>query len=245
MNDSALAGTATQEKTLNQVIVSSDKPKTNSERFADEKVSGQMKRSQFLRNEIDLIANPETIDNRSIFSYIQSRIPSLKVFYTSTGTPILQALNGGTVGVYLNDQELPLGESLGFLSHLMVRDVAQLKYYSMSFKPKLIGGNPLTDAKASDGGDLMIYTKDDFVSDDRTKGLQKTRVVGYDIEKPGMELQSASTGSLFWKPGWKVESGQRIFIDLPPGAENNTEIVIEGINAYLMPYRFTQKLVFN
>jgi hypothetical protein len=235
-----------EEKTLNQVVINTNAQKTESEKYADRYVSGEMKKTNALRNEIDLIKNPEVIDNRSIWTYIQSRIPSLRVFISPQGNPVLSASNGGTVGVYLNDMELPIDESLNFLNNLQVKDVAQVKYYGISFRPKMIGKNPLTDAKAADGGDLLIYTKRDYSPEEKTKGLPKTTVVGYTIEKPALTSERANNGSLFWKPDWNVESGQRIYIGLPAsGTEKNTENIIEGINRNAAPYRFTQKLVFN
>lgn len=207
-----------------------------------------MKKSNALKSEIDFIKNPEAIDNRSLFAYIQGRMPSLRVWITPQGNPVLSASNGGTVGVYLNDMELPLDESLSFISNLLIKDVAQVKYYSMSFKPKMLGGNPLTDPKAMDGGDLLIYTKRDYsASEEKTKGLPKTMVAGYNAGKPEVisTLIPDNKESLFWKPDWNVESGQRIFIGLPAtGSEKNIEIIIEGINTNLAPYRFTEKLVF-
>lgn len=238
-----------EEKTLRQVVVTSAKEMTESEKYTEKYTSGQMKRSNALRNEFDFIKNPEALDNKTLFAYLQSRMSSLRVMLSPQGNPILIPSNGGTVGVYLNDLELPLDASLDFLNNLLVKDVAQVKYYSMSFKPKLIGGNPLTDARAADGGDLLIYTKRDYVpGEEKTKGLPKTSIVGYSVQKPysnTMEV-TGNTESLFWKAGWQVETGQRIYIGLPKNdTSKNVDILIEGINNLAAPYRFTQKLVFN
>ncbi len=238
----------TDEKTLSQVVVTAPKEKTESEKYADKYASGQMKRSNALINEFDFIKNPEPIDNTPLFTWLQARMSSLRISISPMGSPILTASRGGTVGVYLNDLELPLDGSLDFLSNLQVKDVAQVKYYAMSFKPKLIGGNPLTDSRAADGGDLLIYTKRDYMAgEEKTKGLPKTSIVGYYAQKPFISSTVVTDNyeSLFWKPDWKVESGQRIYIGLPvSGAEKNVEIIIEGINTLLAPYRFTQKLTF-
>jgi len=143
--------------------------------------------------------------------------------------------------------ELPLNESMDAVKDLQIKDIAMVKFYSMSFKPKIIGGNPLTDSKASDGGDLMIYTKRDYNAEEKTKGLPKTKVIGYTLEKRDdlSLIPAGNDGSLYWKSDWTVESGQSIFVHLPAGdLKEDVEIIIEGINAFSAPYRFTQKLVF-
>lgn len=236
------------EKTLSQVTVTADKEKTESEKYTDKYVSGQMKKSSALRNEFDFIKNPESIDNKSLFLFLQTRISSIRIFTTAFGGLQISGTNGGTVGVYLNDMELPPNESMDIIKDLLVKDVAMVRFYSMSFKPKLIGGNPLTDSKASDAGDLMIYTKRDFNASEKTKGLPKTTVVGYDLTGAPSNMISAqdNNGSLFWKPDWKVAAGQVIYIALPAGETGKKiEIALEGINTFLAPFRFKQNLVFN
>jgi len=234
------------EKMLKQVIVTAEKEKTDSEKFVDRYVSGQMKRSHSSRNEFDFIKNPEEVDNRSLFDFLKGRIPSIKVFINSEGTPVVRATNGGTVGVYLNDMELD--SNISYLSGIQIKDVAMIKYYSMSFKPKSQWRNMLTDMRAGDGGDLLIYTKQDFSpSEEKTKGLPKATVVGYTLERKDnlSALSSGNQESLFWKADWNVESGQSIFVHLPAGdVKEDVEIIIEGINAFSAPYRFAQKLVF-
>ncbi len=246
--DSSINNIEADEKILKTVVVTANKEKTNSEKFADKYISGQMKRSNGSRNEIDFIKNPEAIDNRSIWSYLQTSIPGIRIRITSQGTPIISGTFGCTVGVYLNDMELHGGDGLNFLNNLLIRDVAQVKYYSLSFKPKMIGNKAIDDIKACDGGDLLIYTRQDFVaSEEKSRGLPKATVVGYHVEKLNpVSNNILDNKSLFWKPEWNVESGQRILIGLPaPELEKDVEIIIEGININLAPYRFTQKLVFN
>lgn len=238
--------TNTDEKTLQQVEVTATREMTETQKYADKYISGQMKGSNSLRNEIDFIKNPEAIDNRSIWTYLQSSIPGIRVVIDPQGNPAVYGTFACTVGVYLNDMELTGGGSLSFLNNLQIKDVAQVKFYSMSFKPKLIGGNPLTDIRACDGGDLLIYTKRDYVAgEEKTKGLPKTTIVGYTVEKPDLFSLLAPVGneSLFWKANWNVESGQRILTHIPPGSEE-VEIIIEGINSFAAPYRFKQKLAF-
>jgi len=234
------------EKILKQVIVTADKEKTNSEKFTDRYVSGQMKRSQGTRNEYDFIKNPEEIDNRSLFDFIKGRIPNIRVFIDFMGTPVLRGTNGGTVGVYLNDMDIE--SNLNQLSGIQIKDVALIKYHSISLKPKNGLKNELVDVKGGDAGDLLIYTKQDFSpNEEKTKGLPKTSVVGYTLERKDYDpsLLTDETGPLFWKPDWNVESGQRIFVHVPAGGlKEDVEIIIEGINALSAPYRFTQKLVF-
>lgn len=233
------------EKTLNQVTITTARDKTNSEVYADKYVSGQMKRAYALRNEIDFIKNPEAIDNRSFWNYLQSSIAGIRVVIGAQGNPEVYGTFGCTVGVYLNDMELTGGESLSFLNNLQIKDVAQVKYYSMSFKPKLIGGNPLLDIRACDGGDLLIYTKRDFNPlEEKTKGLPKTTIAGYTLEKKNFVLPD-NPGYLFWRPDWNVESGQRIYVHVPsPDSKKDVEIIIEGINNFSAPYSFKQKLLF-
>lgn len=234
------------EKILKQVIVTAGKVKTDSEKFADRYVSGQMKRSEGTRNEYDFIKNPEEVDNRSLFDFIKGRIPNLKVFMDFEGTPVIRGTNGGTVGVYLNDMDIE--NSLNQLAGLQIKDVALIKYHSISLKPKTGLRNELTDMRGGDAGDLLIYTRQDFSpTEEKTKGLPKATVVGYTLEKKDYapSIFPDDARSLFWKPDWNVESGQRIFMQVPAGGlKEDLEIVIEGINAFAAPYRFTQKLVF-
>lgn len=244
--DSSISILNPDEKTLNQVTITTARDKTNSEMYADKYVSGQFKRSYALRNEIDFIKNPEAIDNRSLWNYLQSSIAGIRVVIGAQGNPEVYGTFGCTVGVYLNDMELTGGGSLSFLNNLQIKDVAQVKYYSMSFKPKIIGGQVLTDIRACDGGDLFIYTKRDFnPSEEKTKGLPKTTVAGYTLEKKDYALSSDSPGYLFWMPEWNAESGQRIYVNVPlADSKKDVEIIIEGINNFSAPYRFKQKLVF-
>lgn len=237
------------EKTLNQVIVSAGKEKTETEKYSEKYVAEQMKRSHALRNEFDFIKNPEPIDNRSLFVFLQSRIPSLRIWITPLGNIEIRGTNGGSVGVYLNDMELPLNESMDMVKDLQIKDIALVKFYSMSFKPKIIGGDILRDLKASDGGDLLIYTKRDYApSEEKTKGLPKTIVAGYDVTKTQAVINAFpfDRESSFWKSDWKVASRQTIYITLPAGKKDETyEMVLEGINEFQLPFHFSQKLIFN
>lgn len=236
----------TDQKTLQPVTVIAEKEKSESEKFADKHVSGQMKRSNALRNEYDFIKDPVTVDNVSVFDFIKGRFPGLKIQTDRDGTPYISGSSGGTVGVYLNDMELD--SNLSSIASLQVKDIALIKYYSMSFKPKVVWRDMLRDLKAPDAGDLLIYTKRDYSPDEKTKGLPKTTVTGYNLEKPVPSLVSynSTESSLYWKAGWEVEPKQTIYISLPGGkTDAGAELVIEGINKWMAPYRFAQKLVFN
>jgi hypothetical protein len=150
------------------------------------------------------------------------------------------------VGVYLNDMDIE--NNLNQLAGLQIKDVAMIKYHTISLKPKIGLRNELTDVRGGDAGDLLIYTKQDYMpTEEKKKGLPKATVVGYTLEGKDIapSLLPDDNGSLLWKPDWNVESGQRIFVDVPAGGlKEDAEIIIEGVNAYGAPYRFTQKLVF-
>lgn len=233
------------EKTLQQVVVTAGKEKTESEKFAEKYMRGQMERSSGSTNEYDFIKNPQTVDNITLVEFIKGRFSGIKVMISSlTGTPELTGTFGGTIGVYLNDMEIREG-ALGAIAGLLVRDVAIVKYYSMGFKPKMVQGDILKDPKAANAGDLLIYTKKDYIPDDKTKGLAKTVVTGYDMEKPGTAVGEKPIDEkvFFWKAGWDVQPGQVIYVTMPAGGE--AVLTIEGLNNLMAPYRFTQKIVFN
>ena len=255
-NETALAANAgsnasigrRDEKTLQQVVVSAEKEKTETEKFVAKYVSGQLDRQQGATNEYDFIKNPPVVDNISLVEFIKGRFAGIKVLVSATtGTPELTGTFGGTVGVYLNDLELREA-AYGAIANLTIKDVALVRYYSMGFKPRMIQGDILRDIKAANAGDLMIYTRKDFVADEKTKGLPKTTVTGYDLEKP-VPVSGAADNSLqsvFWQAGWEVGASQTIYVNLPAGRPaTNATLVIEGINNLMAPYRFTQKLVFN
>lgn len=232
------------EKTLQQVVVTAGKEKTESEKFAEKYMRGQMERSSGSTNEYDFIKNPQTVDNITLVEFIKGRFSGIKVMISSlTGTPELTGTFGGTIGVYLNDMEIREG-ALGAIAGLLVRDVAIVKYYSMGFKPKMVQGDILKDPKAANAGDLLIYTKKDYIPDDKTKGLAKTVVTGYDMEKPGTAVgeKPIDENVFFWKAGWDVQPGQVIYVTMPAGGE--AVLTIEGLNNLMAPYRFTQKIAF-
>ncbi|MBL7701871.1 MAG: hypothetical protein JNM14_06445 [Ferruginibacter sp.] len=235
------------KKELKEVIVKADKEKTESEKFADKYVSGQMKKSQGTRNEFDFIKNPEEVDNRSLFDFLKGRMPGLKIIDNADGTPTIRGTNGGTVGVYLNDMDLP-ESNLSSLAGILIRDVAMIKYHTISLKPKTGLRNELMDIRGGDAGDLLIYTRQDFsAAEEKIKGLSKTTLVGYTLERKDelLTISSPNNAPLFWKADWSVQSGEQIFLNLPAAdLQKDIEITIEGINAFLAPFRFTQKLVF-
>ena len=237
------------EKTLKDVIISSrKKDKTDSEKFEDKYVSGQHNSKNFVRNEFDFIKNPEVNNTKMLFDFLQGRVSGLIIRIASDGTPVISSSSFETIGVYLNDMEIAPSQ-LDMLSYLQVKDVALVKYYSMSVKPKTASVNPRLRMAFGDGGDLMIYTKGGFIiSDPKVKGMPKISIVGYDIEKPVREPSNGSTfsRSLYWKPDWIYKSGEVIYISLPE--MNGNEIIqlsIEGINTLTAPYSFSKKLVFN
>ncbi|HNL66204.1 MAG TPA: hypothetical protein PKL81_14005, partial [Ferruginibacter sp.] len=240
-----IANTANaNNKTLQQVVVRSEKEKNESEKFEEKYTSGQMKKNNSPKGGYDFIKNPQTVDNITALEFIRGRIPGIKVMMGKDGVPELTGTFGGTVNVYLNDMELG-PNSTGAIAGLLVRDVAEIKYYSTSFKPKQGGGDLLRDIKAVDAGDLLIYTKRDFTPDEKTKGLAKTIIYGYDAEKPYASVERAATSpsvGIFWKGGWDVQPGQVIYVTMPAGGE--AVLTIEGLNNLMAPYRFTQKIAF-
>jgi hypothetical protein len=231
------------EKTLGKVEVIAEKAKTESEKFEEKYVSEQFNQTNMLRNKFDLIETPRNNDNVNVGDYIQGQIPNLKVLTGSDGSPIITSNSGGTVGVYLND--MLLDGTLSLLAGLQVKDIALIKYYSISQQPRPDGRNPFLDFRAGDGGSLYIYTKRDYSPDaDKMKGLPKAQLRGYDLSSP--VLYSNGPGSVFWKPDWNAENSQTIYIALPPGkTESGLHLLIEGINSHMLPYRFSQKLGFN
>lgn len=245
-NNTGDSKTKIDTKELQLVTLTAGKEKTDSEKYADKYISGQMKRTEGTRNEFDFIKNPEEVDNRPLFDFIKGRMPGLKIFDNPDGTPAMRGTNGGTVGIYLNDMEIP-ESNLGVLANMLIRDVALIKYHAISLKPKTDLRNELLDIRGGDGGDLLIYTRQDFSSsEEKTKGLQKTVAVGYHIDKADGFLHSVSSDeSLFWKAGCNVEGGQRIYVHIPAGdTDKDFEIMLEGINVFGAPYHFAQKLVF-
>lgn len=242
--NTAAAAADANNKTLQQVVVRSEKEKTESEKFEEKYTSGQMKKNNSPKGGYDFIKNPQTVDNITALEFIRGRIPGIKVMMGKDGVPELTGTFGGTVNVYLNDMELG-PNSTGAIAGLLVRDVAEIKYYSTSFKPKQGGGDLLRDIKAVDAGDLLIYTKRDFTPDEKTKGLAKTVIYGYDAEKPYASVERAATSpsvGIFWKGGWDVQPGQVIYVTMPAGGE--AVLTIEGLNNLMAPYRFTQKIAF-
>ncbi len=237
------------EITLGRVTVKSAKEKSETEKFADKNVSGQHNQTNSLRSEFDFIKNPQLIDNQPLFEFLKGRMGGLIIDVSSKGNITINTTYGGGIGVYLNDMERDAND-LGSVSYLQVRDVALVKYYSMPLKPRFSTTKSKYgySSNTHGGGDLMIYTKNDFKqSDPKVKGLPKTTIVGYSPEVPASEasVNPGQSQCLFWKPNWIPIKNEVIYIQLPPSDPGNISLIIEGINGSGTLFSFTKKLVLN
>ena len=240
------------EKTLKEVTVKGkkEKEKTNTEKFVEQNVSGQNNQSNFLHDEFDFIAKPEVIDSRLLFEYLRGRI-NLSITISARGSVLISTTAGEGIGVYLDDMEIT--GDLDQVSQLQVKDVALVRYYSIPLKPRIASTKTKYSAffgnSSGGGGDLMIYTKKGFIPTEQiVKGLPKSRVVGYDLEKPvrPSTITSVDPQSLYWKPNWSPQKEETIYIALPANInEKNVQVIIEGINAAQAAFTFTKNLVFN
>jgi hypothetical protein len=237
-------------KTLSEVIVKSKIEKKAVEKYKDRNVSGQHNQSNFMRNEFDFISNPPIIDNQQIFDFLRGRIAGLMIEPSATGQVLISTTAGSGIGVYLNDMEVDAGD-LSSISYLHVSDLALVRYYSMPLKPRTTStktrfGNGLT---AGMGGDLMIYTKRDYVSaETKARGLPKAVITGYAADRMGIinNWPTAVTQSLYWRPNWRPQKNELIYIGLPANTSTNTiQLIIEGVNEIFIPYSFSKNLVFN
>jgi hypothetical protein len=224
------------EKTLQQVVVKGQAERTETERFQEKYVSPQMNKKTGIRNEFDFIKDPQVVDNGNVLDFIRGRFAGLQIRILPDGSTSLTTTYKAPVNIYLNDQEIASGD-MNAIAGLLVRDVAQIKYSPMSFKAKNGGGNPFLDPKAQDGGDLLIYTKKDFIpADAAVHGLPKIRLAGYDAER--------SLGDLsYWCPNYSLQKLQAIYIGTPATGPA-TFIRIEGLNKAFAPFSFSKELIF-
>ncbi len=237
-----------KEKLLKEVTIKADKKikKTETEKYIEQHVSGQHNQGNFLRNEFDFIANPQLIDNTNILSFLRGRF-SLSITITTRGTVYMSNSSGDGVGVYLDDMEI--SDDLTLIQNMAVSDVALVRYYDQSLKPRMGKTRTKFGGGGIGGGDLMIYTKKGFTPTEQpVKGLPKTNIVGYAADNPEVNVQ-VSAGrpqSLYWKPNWIVPKDGIIYIGLPAGSTEKTiELIIEGVNTAQNPFSFTKNLVFN
>ena len=237
------------EITLGSVTVKTAKEKSETEKFVDKNVSGQHNKTNSLRSEFDFIKNPQVNDYQPLFEFLKGRMAGLVFDVSSKGNITINTTYGGGIGVYLNDTEMDAND-LGSVSYLLVRDVALVKYYSMPLKPRFTTSKSKYgySANTHGGGDLMIYTKNDFnASDPRVKGLPKTTIVGYSLDVPSSDaaVNPGRSQCLFWKPDWIPAKEEVIYIQLPADDPGNISLIIEGINSSGTLFSFTKKLVFN
>ncbi len=233
------------EKTLKEVTVKGAKTKTETDKFVEENVSGQHNQGNFKRNEFDFIANPQLIDNTSLFAFLRGRF-NLIIDITAKGGIRMSNTAGDPLGVYLNDMDVT--EDLSIVSNLFVYDLALIRYYSFPLKPRSNGTKTKFGYSVGNGGDLMIYTKKGFTPGEQmAKGLVKNKIAGYDMYK-SLSPQISSTVDqqcLYWKPNWSFQKQETIYIGLPPAQSKNVELTIEGINKNNIPFSFTKKVIFN
>lgn len=236
-------------KTLKEVTVNTkkEKRKTDSQKFIDDNVAAQHNQTNLIRNEFDFIANPQVIDSRSIFEFLQGRF-SLSIHISSNGKIRMNTTSGEGIGVYLDDMDVT--SDLDMVTHLLVRDVALVRFYSLPFKPRQqsTGSKYGAPSGGGSGGDLMIYTRRGFTATEQVvKGLPKTVIMGYNEDDPVNNSPAANTTQcLYWKPNWIPQKEQTIFVGLPAeGTEKNVQLIIEGINQSQSPFTFTKSLIFN
>jgi hypothetical protein len=249
----SIAGTDSlrkDEKTLAELVVKAAKPKTASEEYAEKNISEQHNQSNFARNEFDFIANPPVIDNTPIFQFLRGRIASLIIDISQNGDVKISTNYGGGIGVYLNDMLMDGGD-LGAIANLTISDLALVRYYSVALKPRETSSKSKYAGffgNGGDGGDLMIYTKKDFVpADPKIKTFNKTSIAGYQLELPVRKTEPTPgyPQSLYWKPDYQPRTDQIIYTTLPLGStSNNIQLIIEGIGNNNIPYSFTKNLVF-
>jgi len=243
--------TPKQGKTLQEVVVKGkkEKPKSETQKFIDEYVSAQNNQTNLLRNEFDFIANPQVIDSRPLFNFLQGRF-KLDIKIDARGSVKISTTSGDGVGVYLDDMDIT--GDLDMVTYLQVKDVALVRYYSLPLKPRLQSTNTKYSAFGTggggSGGDLMIYTKRGFEPTEQTvKGLPKTVITGYNPDDPVNIVPDPGTSqSLFWKSNWEVKKTETIYIGLPAAeSDKKFQLIIEGINQEQLPFTFRKNLVFN
>ena len=254
INNSSNSNPSNNEKTLSEVIVKGrkEKPKTNTEKYVEQYVSPVNNQASFMRNEIDLIANPQVIDNTPLFNFLRGRMSSLLIKISPRGDVIVTTVSGEGIGVYLDDMEVT--EDLTMVANLRVSDVALVRYYSMPLKPRLSSTKTkysgfFSSGGGGGGGDLMIYTKKGFTPTEAlVKGLPKTTISGYDPDGPVVSPPGSAgiQQSLYWKPNWAQKKEVTIYTALPAGsADKKIQLIIEGVNSSDNPFSVTKNLVFN
>lgn len=247
-NDSS--NTPLNNKTLSEVVVTSTKEKTVSEKFIEQHVSGQHNQSNSLRTEFDFIAKPEPMQySRPLFYYLRGRIAGLMIDISGSGDVKITTTFGAGIGVYLNDMEID-GADLSMVSDIQVKDLALVRYYSLPLKPRTSSTNTRfgRGSTALGGGDLMIYTKRDFVpSEAKVPNTPKAIIVGYNSRKStdNNHVVNDNMQSLYWRANWQPLKNEIIYLTLPAtAAANNVQLIIEGINDTNTPFSFVKKLEF-
>lgn len=226
-------------KTLEEVLVKGKPVKTASEKFAEDYISGVNNQQTFSRDEIDLIKHPEVVDNKYLFDFLKGRMGSLVIRLNTRGDLSVSTRQGTGVGIYLNDMEID-PQDLNSIAYLTVAEVALVRYYSMPLKPRMLPAGTIDP-----GGDLMIYTKRDFIpAEPAIKGLPKKIITGYSTVSnfsaaPANRLPS----SIYWRSQQLPGNKEVIRTGIPAGAA--CVLVINAVNEFMAPVQAVQKLNFN
>jgi hypothetical protein len=237
-------------KTLSEVVVTSAKEKPATEKFKEQHVSGQHNQTNSLRTEFDFIAKPEPMQySEPLFQFLRGRIAGLMIDISGSGDIKITTTFGAGIGVYLNDMEID-GADLSMIADIQVKDLALVRYYSLPLKPRTTTTNTRfgKGSAMSGGGDLMIYTRRDFVpSEAKEPNTPKATIVGYNSRKPTVNnrIVNDSAQSLYWRPDWLPQKNELIYMRLPENSSNkNIQLIIEGINNSGTPFSYVKKLEF-
>ncbi|MFN8252438.1 MAG: hypothetical protein U0V75_11215 [Ferruginibacter sp.] len=232
-------------KTMEEVLVNGKAKKTDSEKFAEDYISGAHNQKNFARDEFDFIKNPEVVDNKYLFDFLRGRMGSLIIRLNAKGELSITTRHGSTVGIYLNDMEVDALD-LNTIAYLMVSEIALVRYYSMPLKPRMMDSMQIAKTGSNDpGGDLMIYTKRDFTpAEPAIRGLPKKTIKGY---SPALNFSTATAtrlpSSIYWRSAKLPAKDEVIRIGLPAGAA--CILFIHAVNELMAPVEVAKKLSFD
>ncbi len=242
---------AKDSKTLKEVVVKTEKTKTDKELFDEKYVAPQNNFRTAMKNEFDFLKEPASPadEDYDLVSFIQGRISGIIVYTSNFGKTAITATDGSPMTLYLDDMELR-GDDADLMKNLYIRDVAYIRYYGASFSPKPTRSS-LTDGASFSrkfGGTLVVYTKHDYQGKEKNMiNMKRLRLKGYDVDESAIQPAAGTifTGNIFWKPGAMMAENQVIYLNLPENyRELDLELTIEGINSANIPFSFSRKLRF-
>jgi hypothetical protein len=198
---SAYKSSSFGKMTLADVTVTSyKKPKTRIDELNDEYTSGMFKQGDAIQ--LDLTDNKQIVASTNIFTYLQSKVPGLRVSYNDNQVDLLwRGINSfagpSRVAVLLNEMMIDPVQLL----NMSMLDIAYIKV----FRPPFLGV-PLGNGGA---GAIAIYTRKGNDSPVDFTGIDKFSVTGYTAIKefysPNYSEQNRNNlrdvrQTLFWKP---------------------------------------------